>query len=509
MIERILIGKLPQAAAVALGVGMLAWSTGPAVAAGDAIEVISSEVTSEFPDGFRIKLKAAGPDNIVSASVRLTVGESDRTTFTNFQVLPLAPEVDAELFWRTNTVRRYIPPGTPITYQFELKGAKGDSMESEPQTFVYHDTRFEWHQVSGGPVTLNYHGPVKHRAEAVLETILDTMDRMGPLLGSDIMQPITVTMYNNVREMFPALPPRSQVQSRGLITEGQAFSEFGTLLVLGGGRSATGVASHEVTHILVHRAGDGMFRSVPSWVHEGLAEYGNVAPGDGYDTSLEFAVGNDRVLPVMFMSGLPGTPQDVMIFYGQSKSIIDLMIDTWGAGKMKDFMVALKNNSVDNALIEVYGVDREALDSMWRTSMKTKQWESPPSKQVRPTPVPMKEVLPYSFSAQDGVELIADRKDEPAEPPLQLEEPAIAESGDTAATAPPEEPNVAEPEPPAQPEEPPAPDLASEPEPVPDPQPGATGACAAPGHGPKALDLSSVALMVGLVGVGFRRRLKL
>jgi hypothetical protein len=121
----------------------------------------------------------------------------------------------------------------------------------------------------------------------------------------------------------------------------------------------------------------------------------------------------------------------------------------------------------------------------------------------------MKEVLPYSFSAQDGVELIADRKDEPAEVPLQLEEPAMAESEDTSATAPPQEPTMAEPELPAQPEEPPAPDLVSEPEPAEAARPGATGGCAAPRHGSKALDLSSVALMVGLVGVGFRRRLKL
>ena len=171
--------------------------------------------------------------------------------------------VDSQLLWRTNSSARFIPPGTIITYNFEIENAAGDLLETESREFIYYDARFEWHEVSEGPVAVAYHGPVKSRANTILDVILQTLTMMGPVLGADITIPIRVTMYNNVKEMLEALPPRSATVGRELVTEGQAFSDFGMLLVLGGGRLANGTASHEVTHILNDRAGVGIFRRLP------------------------------------------------------------------------------------------------------------------------------------------------------------------------------------------------------------------------------------------------------
>ena len=117
------------------------------------------------------------------------------------------------------------------------------------------------------------------RAQEVLDAIVETLGIMGPLLGAGVDEPIRVTMYNNWPEMRAALPPASVVSRRELITEGQAHSPEGVLLVLGGAPRASGIAAHEVTHILVHRAGEGTLGRVPSWLNEGLAEYGNYSPG--------------------------------------------------------------------------------------------------------------------------------------------------------------------------------------------------------------------------------------
>ena len=171
-----------------------------------------------------------------------------------------------------------------------------------------------------------YHGPVATRADLVRDAIIDTLSLIGPILGAETTTPIRVTMYNNNREMLKALPPGSTTIRRELVTEGQAFPEVGTLLVLGGDRMAAGTASHEVTHILVHRGGTSMFRRIPSWLNEGLAEFGNVDPAFSYEIALEFAIAQNRLLPVMFMDVLPGDPEDVIIFYGQARSIILLMI---------------------------------------------------------------------------------------------------------------------------------------------------------------------------------------
>ena len=49
--------------------------------------------------------------------------------------------------------------------------------------------------------------------------------------------------------MLDALPIGSAAVGRELITEGMAFNEEGSLVILVGGSMANGTASHEVTHI--------------------------------------------------------------------------------------------------------------------------------------------------------------------------------------------------------------------------------------------------------------------
>ena len=308
-----------------LATTLTALTVGPASADDSPISVDSFSMTSEFPEGFRIKVETSGENPITSVAVRIRIGLRTRGIYDYLcQDKPgqlcgdEATVVDSELFWRTNSGARYIPPGTIITYNFEVEDSEGNRLETEQEQFIYEDARFDWKEVSDGPVTVAYYGPVKTRAEIVLNAITQTMAMMGPLLGADTSLPIRVTMYVSNRDMIGALPPGSTTIRRELVTEGQAFGEIGTLLVLGGGRMAEGTASHEVTHILVDRGGRGIFRSIPPWLNEGLAEYGNIAPGFSYDIALEFAIGTNRLLPVMFMDALPGDPEDVIIFYGHS-----------------------------------------------------------------------------------------------------------------------------------------------------------------------------------------------
>ncbi|MCL0029051.1 hypothetical protein M1N23_02770 [Dehalococcoidia bacterium] len=200
----------------------------------EKISVISTSLISEFPEGMRFRAEVRGTNEITEIAVRFQVGQRTRGLYEylDFEKSNL---VDSELFWRTNTSSRYIPPGTIITYDFEIKDATGNEFITEPTEFIYHDARFDWSEVSSGPVMVAYHGPVKTRADIVLDSIIETLGYMGPLLGADTSIPIRVTMYNNVREMLGALPPGSTTHRRELITEGQAFNDLGTLLVLGGG----------------------------------------------------------------------------------------------------------------------------------------------------------------------------------------------------------------------------------------------------------------------------------
>ena len=444
------------------------------------IRVLSFSVTSEFPEGFRLKLQVETEQDITLMAARFTVGQQTTGVFEYIE-FEGGKLVDGELFWRTNTSSRYIPPGTIITYSFEIQDAEGNVLETEPQEFIYYDARFEWEEVSEGPVAVAYHGPVKKRAEIILGAIIQTLFNMGPLLGADVNIPIRVTMYNNAKESLDALPPGSATIRRELITEGQAFVAVGTLVTLGGGRLAEGTASHELTHILTHRGGDGIITTVPAWLDEGLSEYGNLKPSFSYGVALEFAIATDRLMPITQRRRIPGNPEDAIIFYGQASDIVRYMVGKFGGRRMRDLMATLKRDvAIDEAIEQVYGLSSIALENEWREFIGAPAYVPSETGRARPTPIPRPTVLLYSLTPQPESATIAASSDTP--PP---EEPAAADTPTSAASA--------------------------TPAPAPDPTPVAEeggGACSAPRHGgARAVDVSFLGLLVGLAGLGLRRRL--
>ena len=122
-------------------------------------------------------------------------------------------------------------------------------------------------------------------------------------------------------------------------------------MIEAGGRDALGTTSHEITHIIIHRATfNPRAQNMPSWLNEGLAEFGNLHATVGYDLALEFAVQNDRVLPIMFMRGQPSKGEDIIIFYGQARSIVRWLVRSAGPDKMTEFLSYIKRgDTLDEA----------------------------------------------------------------------------------------------------------------------------------------------------------------
>ena len=406
--------------ALALGVAGL-WP----VQAQSALSLVSHSVTSEFPDGIRFAAEVAGGSEITEVQVRFNRGSSSTSSY-GYLEFDGGATVNGEYFMRTNTSDRYIPPGTPITYHFEILDAAGNTLATEPEVFIYEDTRFEWHEVTDGPITVAYHGPVQTRAELIADAMIETLDLMGPLLGADTTEPIRVNMYNNAVEMLQALPPHSRTIRTELVTEGTAFSEIGMLLVLGSGTLAKGTASHELTHILVHRATKDSFRRVPAWLNEGLAEYGNIDPSFSYDLALEFAIATGRLQSILFLDTPPGTPEDVIIFYGQGRSIVQFLVDSFGGDKMREFLAEFNGGkSLDEAMMTTYGFDREGLDRQWRDAIGAPPYVPPSETGPRPTPPPLPTLLPYSLTPQPG----ADTTGEPSPQPQATSTPEPSGGG--------------------------------------------------------------------------------
>ena len=355
---------------------------GPASADGH-VRVISSGAESMFPDGLRFFAEVESEVPVEDIRVRYTVGDRPTTQY-NYLDLPRNPGtlVNGEYIHRISNSQSYIPPGAFVNFSFEIYDEAGGVYETETEEYLVLDSRFEWEQVQTGPVIVYYHGPVKSQAQTLADKGYESVILMAPITGAEIETPIAITMYNNPNEMFDATIQRSFTSAHQLITEGQAFSDENVVIVQGGDTRAIGTATHELVHVLVHRATSGG-ATVPVWLNEGLAEFGNLDKSLSYDRYLEWAIDTGRLTPLEQLQAFPGDSNLVIVGYGQARNLVEFMITEWGPNNMADLLAGIDDGlGIEAAMRRAYGFGVRDLDHHWRESIGADPY-------VEPTPRPL------------------------------------------------------------------------------------------------------------------------
>jgi len=199
------------------------------------------------------------------------------------------------------------------------------------------------------------------------------------LLGVEKNENISVMMYNNYSEMFDVVVKKSETQANSLITEGQAFATENVVLVDGGSRSALGVATHEITHVIVARASKSSYLGVPLWLNEGLAEFGNIEQDQGYERYLEWAIDTDRLFPFSSLNRFPGNPNLTLVAYGQSKSFVEFLINNFPEDSMIKLMNEISNKkSIEDSFISSFGFSLDELEIQWKKNIGISDKENEP-----------------------------------------------------------------------------------------------------------------------------------
>ena len=459
------------------------------------VRFLDGGMESNFPESIRFYTSLESDVEIEDVRVRFSTGPA---TTGQYDYLDLddksASLINGELEWRVNTSARYMPPGTTVDFVFEAIAEDGNEYISDPYTQMMFDARYEWEVVSRGPIHVWYHGPVQVRAERLAEAGLESLELMGPIIGSETETPIVVTLYNNNAEMIGAVSARSATISRELITEGQAFYDHSVVLVLSGNRDI-GTLTHELVHILVGRAAGGNSALVPLWFNEGLAEYGNLDKGLSYDYFLDWAVDTRRLTPFTRLQTFPGDPNLVIVSYGQSRDFIEYLIETYGPEKIADTFASIREGrSGDLAIRNVYGKTVQQLDNEWRDSIGADPF-------VPPTPSPTPESTEEDATSEyklltltpvTGGITVGETGASPTPEPTSTPIPP------TSTAIPTEAPEVIVKS---------APTEDPEPEPAPEePTASSGGLCNANGNGPLEASALLIAVLLGTLFLGRRLR---
>ena len=447
-------------------------------AAQDSITVVGEEVENLFPDGLLFHIDVASASQVEEIRVYVRkLGQSTRTTYRTVEFEP-GGQISGTAHFRSKTANEYIPTGTRLEYYYDIRTADGSNLETEPKTFVYLNTGLDWHLKSSGLIDVYYYSYddlAEARAEAVLAAAVNTYEYMGPILGVELTEPMSVVVYSDYRHMREALRPSSRVAATQLRTVGQAFSNERTLLVDGSLNSVLTTTAHEFTHLLVADAAGSAYLQVHKWLNEGLAVYSEREPNNEYERYIGNAIHNDQVPPLTGLRTFAGTPRETLRNYGQGHSVVSYMLGTYGPEPMAELFANLREtHNLEKALAAAYGLTIDELDNEWRESvgLAYREMATPalPPLQVLPTRRP----TPTSASEPAG--------------------PAVVQSAGGTATAAPPTP-TAEPAPTYTPA--PTPTAAAS---APSASGGGCGAAPA-SSGPVSAELASLALLAGPAGL--------
>ena len=319
-------------------------------------------VTNTFPNGMQFAVDVKSDSPIEELKLRYEVLPDGTAAIGRPEFSPAAAVV-AEL--QLGGADLQLPPGTVIEYHWEATDADGDEARTETQSFFYDDVRFQWTPIESNGVTIYYYSGSEGDAQEMSAVATETIQSMSQLLGATIDFPVKVWIYKNVEDMRPALARRSETYEASVITAGVRVATD-TVLVLGNASFST--LRHELTHVVTAAAGESPLGTMPAWLDEGTAVFGQQDP-EGFENAVERAISRGNVFTVRQITSSPGDPDAVNLFYGQSWSVVKYLHDTYGPEKFAALFAEIKSGRrIDAALETVYGFDQDGLDNEWRQS---------------------------------------------------------------------------------------------------------------------------------------------
>jgi hypothetical protein len=377
-------------------------SVGVAEAQGQ-IEVTAEEVVNSFPEEVVFRLSAHSEAGITAVTLRYEIMPDGVAAYGQPEFTP-GERVQVDFRLKSNDPPlSYLAPGTVIEYYWEIEDGIGSKLTTETATFFYDDLRFSWDSLSQGSVTVRWYSGGDSDAESALQVARTTIDDMSALLGAEIDYPVKVWIYDSYEDMLPALVRRSEAHEQAVVVAGMRVSSDTVLLLSDGGGD---ILRHELAHIVTHVAGEGPYGSLPAWLDEGTAMYAQSEPDSVFTSALENGIRRDSLFSVRSMTAPTGDPGRVGLFYGQAWSLVQHVVETYGAEKFAELFATFKEGSTpDKALLAVYGFDQEGLEDEWRASQGlSPRQRASPTATVTPEGTQTPSPTPAAATGRDGTD---------------------------------------------------------------------------------------------------------
>jgi len=280
------------------------------------------------------------------------------------------------------------PPGATIWWMWELTDTQGNVAFTSRQEKTWLDDQHNWKTLSDGLIRLHYYYADSTYGEELKDTAVHALERLENDIGIAPKDPIDLYIYSSTQEM------RDAIFYEPGWTGGLAYPQYNILIIgidplnMEWGKLTE---AHELTHVLVGDYTFSSLGSIPTWLNEGLAVYGEGGPNSMEAAHFEQNRMDDSLLSFKVLSGgFSEDPSVADLSYSQSYYMVEYLLSTYGKTKMLALLQELKNGKeIDEGLKKVYGFSLSGFEDEWRSSLELEQQpEASTNTMQTPTIVP-------------------------------------------------------------------------------------------------------------------------
>ncbi len=201
--------------------------------------------------------------------------------------------------------------------------------------------------------------------DQILKAAVDARTRLEGDTGVVLDKPVSIYIYANYEDL------RGSIVAPEEWTGGVAYAGFNIISIgistnnLDWGK---GAVAHEMGHLITHHVTNSPYAAdLPPWLDEGLAMHAQAIQSDSDKGALRKAISDGTIATLRTLSSpFSADPKEAFYDYAESQSVIEYMTSSFDKNKINNLLVQLNNgNTMDDALMKVYGFDLDGLDKAW------------------------------------------------------------------------------------------------------------------------------------------------
>lgn len=282
------------------------------------------------------------------------------------------------------------PPGTTVWYRWVVTDSANRSVVSPEHHVLWLDTIHPWTSISRDRLTLHWYTGDRAFADDLLASATASLRRLGRATGVTPDRTIDLYVYATTDDLLNAV-----LYAPGW-TGGLAFPDYSSVSIgispaqATWGRIAT---AHELTHVLVGQLAFSCLSTIPTWLNEGTAVYGQGGPDATAQSQLDAAIAGNTLLSIHTLSGAFSEIRSTAdLSYSESYSLVNYLVGGYGPLRLRHLFKDIQQGlRIEDALRDVYGFGLDGLEDRWRVSVHAAprpSAQSSPAATALPTPIP-------------------------------------------------------------------------------------------------------------------------